>query len=258
MDWVGADAGDGRGLQSVDRLVRLLEVVADQPGTLTAVSARAGLSEPTALRYLNSMVGHGLVERDPLTRQFRVAARLYLLAKRALGGGDFMGRAIQSMQRLVDDIGETVNLGLRSGSDLIVVHAIESRHPIRMGAAIGEPDSWHASALGKAVLSTLEPAEARRILAGTELVAHTSHTITDPGALLAELARVARVGHAVDDEEFAEGMRCVAVPIRSDAGPAMYAMSISGPTTRVTPDVVAGHAQRLAAEVEQLRGLVRD
>ncbi|MFC7622615.1 IclR family transcriptional regulator [Microlunatus sp. GCM10028923] len=221
------------GLQSVERLTGLLEAVAEQPGPLSVVAARAGLSEPTALRYLNSVVRNGWVERDPRTRHYRIGMRLFALGRSALGRQGLMGLAGTAMATVVDECEETATLGVRTGDQLVIAHAVESRHPIRKGAAIGETDAWHSTGLGKAILSTLTEEEVRESLRRYEFRASTPRTLTSLRALLADLAEVRRRGYAVDDEESVAGLRCVAVPVRDHSGTARYALSVSGPGSRV-------------------------
>lgn len=239
------------GLQSVDRLVRLLDAVAAGPATLSELAGQAGLSEATALRYLTSLVGHGMLERDPRTRHYRVAMRMFVLGRAALGGRDFLSVAGDAMTRLVDLLGETANLGARAGNELVIVHAVESRQPIRKGAAIGERDFWHSSGLGKAILATLPPGEVRDLCERAPFTPFTRRTVTGVEDLLRELERVRERGHAVDDEESAEGLRCVAAPVRDRSGTARYALSVSGPSARVGSDrlVEIGHAIRKEADV---------
>lgn len=222
-----------RGLQGVDRLVRLFEVVAARPASLSRIASEAGLSDATALRYLSSLVSHGLLERDPVTRYYRIGIRMFVLGRSALGGRDFMSVATSVMSRLVQEVDETVNLGARSGDDLVVVHALESSQQIRKGAAVGEKDSWHASGLGKAIMSTLPQAEVANLLADHTMVELTARTLTTPDDLLRDLARVRSRGFSTDDEESVEGLRCVAVPIRDATGTARYAMSVSAPSYRL-------------------------
>lgn len=243
---------DSVGLQSVDRLVRLFEAVAGGPASLSAIAAQTGLSDATALRYLNSLTGHGFLERDPQTRQFRVGMRMFLLGRSALNGREFMAIANSSMVRLVDAISETANLGIRVGHELLIVHAVETPQPIRKGASVGERDAWHSSGLGKAILSTLEPAESVAILNRSERVPSTHRTLCALDDLMRELDRTRARGYAVDDEESAIGLRCVAAPIRESNGTARYALSISGPSSRVTAERLPGIADSLSKEVELL------
>jgi DNA-binding IclR family transcriptional regulator len=238
-------------LQGVDRLVRLFDVLAAGPATLSRIASSAGLSDATTLRYLSSLVTHGLIERDPVSRHYRIGLRMFLLGRAAIGGRDFMAVATTVMARLVQEVDETVNLGARAGNDLVVVHALESSQQIRKGAAVGEKDNWHASGLGKAILSTLPAAEVEKVLAEHEMSELTPRTLTSLDDLRRELERVRGRGFAIDDEESVEGLRCVAVPIRDATGAARYAMSVSAPSYRLAHARLheVGHVIRTQTQV---------
>ncbi len=254
------DARDARGgersLQGVDRLVRLFEVVAAEPASLSRIAAEAGLSDATALRYLTSLVSHGLLERDPQTRYFRIGMRMFMLGRSAIGGRDFMSVATAAMARLVQEVDETVNLGARAGDDLVIVHAIESSQQIRKGAAVGDKDTWHSSGLGKAIMSTLPVAEVEKLLAGHDLVEFTPRTLTTVEDLQRDLERVRARGFGVDDEESVEGLRCIAVPIRDATGTARYAMSVSAPSYRLPHARLAEVGNAVRAQTQVLEALL--
>lgn len=240
------------GLQSVERLTGLLEAVAVEPGPLAAIAGRAGLSEPTALRYLNSVIRNGWVERDPRSRHYRIGMRLFALGRSALGRQGLMGLAGTAMATVVDECEETATLGVRTDDQLVIAHAVESRHPIRKGAAIGERDAWHSTGLGKAILSTLPEAEVRETLRGYDFRATTPRTLTTVRRLLDDLGEVRRRRFAVDDEESVAGLRCVAVPIRDHSGTARYALSVSGPSDRIPRSRFRELAELLRKQVDHL------
>ena len=223
-----------QGLQSVDRAVRIIEALADGPATLSAIATTTGLSDATAMRYLGGLASHGLVERDDGTRRYRIGMRMFILGRSALGGRDFMTMATSVMTRLVEEYDETINLGARAGDDLVIVHAFESSQQIRKGASVGEKDNWHSSGLGKAILSTLEDGEVERLMDQQQMVQLTARTLTTMDDLRRDLERIRERGFGIDDEESAEGLRCVAVPIRDASGRARYAISVSGPSYRLS------------------------
>lgn len=247
---------DDRGLQSIDRVVRIFEALADGAGSLTNVASHAKLSDATALRYLNGLVAHGLIERDQESRRYRIGMRMFLLGRSALDGRDFMVFATSVMRGLVEEFGETINLGARVGNDLIVVHAVESSQQIRKGASVGEKDVWHASGLGKAILSTLPAAAVERLLVGHTLTELTPRSLSSMDDLRGDLARTQRRGFSLDDEESVEGLRCVAVPIRDATGTARYAMSVSGPSYRLLHSRLVQIGETLRSRVQPLEALL--
>jgi IclR family acetate operon transcriptional repressor len=107
---------------------------------------------------------------------------------------------------------------------------------MRMFTEVGRRVNPHCTGVGKALLAQLPETAAQEIIGRTGLPAHTPHTITDPGALMAELARIRQSGYALDDEEQEVGVRCVAVPLTGTPTPA--AISISGPHGRLPHEVI--------------------
>ncbi|MEQ4203795.1 IclR family transcriptional regulator [Actinopolymorpha sp. B9G3] len=243
-------------LQGIDRLVRIFEAVAAGPASLSRIAAESGLSDATALRYLASLVSHGFLERDPVSRHYRIGMRMFLLGRSAIGGRDFMAVATSVMARLVQEVDETVNLGARAGEDLVIVHALESSQPIRKGAAVGEKDDWHASGLGKAILATLPQVEIEKLLDHHGMPELTPRTLTSADDLLRDLARARARGFGVDDEESVEGLRCVAVPIRDASGSARYAMSVSAPSYRLPHGRLNDVGGALRAHVQVLEAML--
>lgn len=243
------EAAEPGRLQAVDRVVGLLRVVSSSGGTLAAVSRAAGMSEATALRYLSSLAHHQLVERDTATRTYRIGPALLQLAYgTAGGGGDLLTVAPPAMRRLLEEFGETVNLGVRSGDALVVVHALESPRPIRKGAAVGDSDHWNCTALGKALLAAMPEEEARGLVHRAPSPRLTERTRLRWQDLADDLADTRRRGYALDDEESAEGLRCVGAAIVDREGVARYAISVSGPADRMSPDTDDAVGERVAAE----------
>ncbi|GAA4996328.1 IclR family transcriptional regulator domain-containing protein [Actinopolymorpha pittospori] len=244
------------GLQGIDRLVRIFEAVAAGPAPLSKIASESGLSDATTLRYLGSLVSHGLLERDPDSRLYRMGMRMFLLGRSAIGGRDFMAVATSAMAQLVDQIDETVNFGARVGVDLVIVRVLESSQPIRMGAAVGDKDRWHSSGLGKAILSTLPAEEIGTLLTEHGMAELTPRTLITPEDLLRDLARARTRGFATDDEESVEGLRCAAAPIRDARGTARYALSVSAPAYRLPHSRLLEVGEALRAQAEVLEALL--
>jgi len=131
---------------AVDRVIIILECLDGADGQrLSEIARKAGLSEATALRYLNTLSAHGYAERD-VDGRFRLGSRLFRLGWRSLSGGDPRQLALPLMESLRLRFNETVNLAMRSGDDLLLIEAAESTRAIRMGSRIGDPDVWHSRA----------------------------------------------------------------------------------------------------------------
>jgi IclR family acetate operon transcriptional repressor len=225
-------------IAAVSRAVAVLEAVARENGqTLSEVSRAAELDESTALRYLSSLCEHGFVFRDERSASYHLGLRLFQLGQQAIGLRDVRKVALPHMERLLERFEETVNLAHARGESIVIIDVLESRRSIRRGATVGEADLWHASALGKSILSRSPIDEAEHILDQADRPRFTSRTLVEIDDLLADLERAAERGYAIDDEEYEEGLRCVAAAISDRRGRPVYAISISGVAARMPPDV---------------------
>lgn len=226
-------------IAAVDRVVSVLDAVASAQGRpLAEVARKAGLDEATTLRYLSALGGHELIERDETTATYSLGLRLYRLGQQAVGLRDVRKVALAHMERLLEQFEETVNLAQWRADKLVVIDVLESPRSIRKGASIGDPDYWHASALGKSILAAVPEEEARAFLTRIERPSFTEHTLVDIDALLETLAAARSRGFAIDDEEYEHGLRCVAAAVRDRNGRPSYAISISGVAARMPPELI--------------------
>lgn len=236
-------------MQSLTRAFDLLEALADGGGalTLSELAAASGLPLPTIHRLMRSLVDGGYVRQDP--------SRRYALGPRLIRLGEVAGQSLGSWAKpylhdLVQQIGETANLAMLEGDAVVYLAQVPSPHAMRMFTEVGRRVMPHCTGVGKALLSRLDDAGALRIVRATGMPAHTPHTITTETDLISELDRIRARGYAVDDEEQEVGVRCVAVPVGLTQ--ARIAISVSGPTARVTPERVAQIAPLVQAVAARL------
>lgn len=228
--------GRGGGVQSVERAFGLLEAIADAGGVagLSKLSQQSGLALPTIHRLVRTLVDLGYVRQEP-SRQYSLGPRLIRL-------GDTSSQLLGTwsrpyLSRLVDELGESANLAMLDGDQLVYVAHVQSpRHSMRMFTEVGRRVHPHCTAVGKALLANLPADDVQALLHRTGLPAQTERTITDPVRFTEELARIRTNGYAIDDGEQEVGVHCVAVPVLG--APNRLAMSISGPAPRMTAEVV--------------------
>jgi IclR family acetate operon transcriptional repressor len=225
-------------VQVVDRALDVLEALAAAGGPVGVgeLGERTGLPQGTVHRILRSLQERGYVRRDA-SRKYSVgtaAVRLADAAQRSLAR-----TARPYLAELVAISGETANLAVLEGIDVVYVAQVSSPHTLRMFAEVGRHVPPHSTAVGKVLLAAMPREEARGILRRTGLAARTAATITDLADLEAELDLVAAQAWAADEEEHEAGIRCVAVPIGGE-GPTLAAMSVSGPAERFAGGRTAG------------------
>ncbi|MER7045459.1 IclR family transcriptional regulator [Streptomyces jumonjinensis] len=230
-----AKTANSGGVQSLERAFDLLERMADAGGEvgLSELSASSGLPLPTIHRLMRTLVTCGYVRQQP-NRRYALGPRLIRLgesASRLLGTW-----ARPHLARLVEETGETANMALLDGDEIVYVAQVPSKHSMRMFTEVGRRVLPHSTGVGKALLAGSAPDEVRALLARTGMPAATEKTITTPEGFLAALEQVRRQGYAVDDNEQEIGVRCLAVPVPDS--PTTAAISISGPAGRVTETAV--------------------
>lgn len=245
-----AERGRGAGgVQSLDRAIVLLDLLADAGGEvgISRLAELSGLPLPTIHRLMRTLVTHGYVRQE--------ASRRYALGPRLIRLGESAARQLGTWARpqlveLVAAVGETANLALLEGDDVVYVAQVPSTHSMRMFTEVGRRVFAHCTGVGKALLAQLPAETVRDILARTGMPAQTPHTLTDPATLLRELAQIRQQGYAIDDGEQEVGVRCLAVPV--PGAPAMAAISVSGPAARLTDEVFERIVPLLRRAAEQL------
>ncbi|GAA2488559.1 IclR family transcriptional regulator [Streptomyces gobitricini] len=219
------------GVQSLERAFDLLERMADAGGEvgLSELSSSSGLPLPTIHRLMRTLVACGYVRQQP-NRRYALGPRLIRLgesAARLLGTW-----ARPYLARLVEETGETANMALLDGDEIVYVAQVPSKHSMRMFTEVGRRVLPHSTGVGKALLAHTPPEEVRALLARTGMPAATDKTITTAEGFLSALDQVRAAGYAVDDSEQEIGVRCIAVSVPDS--PTAAAISISGPAGRVT------------------------
>jgi DNA-binding IclR family transcriptional regulator len=236
---LGGDGGDAR-VKSADRVMAVLDLVGET-GSLSfaEIVSRLELPKSSAHALLRTIQQRRYLVFDEDRRVYRLGTRIWELARSHNGVEDLRDLMKPLMDALVDQTQETVQLATLDGLEAVYIELSESPHPMKLTSRSGVRLPAHASAIGKALLADLSPDEAAQRLGERELVALTAHTVSDVPSLLTELERIRRQGYSVDNEEFAVGLRCIAMPVRDINGTPVAAMSVSLPTPRYSREVAA-------------------
>ena len=227
-------------VQSLSRALTLLQRLAetDMGLSLTEVAGSLGLAPSTAHRLLHSMRKMDFVDYDEQQALWSIGVSSFIVGNAYLKKRDFVAQARPFMKQLVAKTGETSNLAILEGDSHVYVAQVECTEVMRMVVQLGSRGAVHAAGVGKALLSTLPEREALAIVQKNGMPALTKNTITTPRAFAKALDQIRRSGYALDDEEQTIGLRCVASNIYDEYGEAVGAISISGPTVRVTNERV--------------------
>jgi len=229
-----SDTDTKSSIQVIDRMMTLLDLLAGhaQPVSLKLLAQQAGLHPSSAHRILNVMVGKGLVDKLE-GGTYRLGLKLLELGNLVRARLDIRREALPYMQLLHQDIGETVNLSLRQGDEMVYVERTASgQSMMRVVQLVGARAPLHITAVGKVFLADAGDAAALDYAKRTGLPAYTEHTITQPQALCEALAKIRKNGYAFDDEEAEKGVACIGAGIRDAEGKLIAGLSISAPVDR--------------------------
>ncbi len=220
-------------IQSLDRAMEVLEHLAELPGpTLTELAERLDQSPATIYRILVTLQNRGMVEAEAENQTWFIGSRAFLVGSAFLRRTGLVERSRPVMRWLMEESGETANLGIERRGLVIFVSQVETHASIRAFFPPGTRSPLHASGIGKALLAQYPAARLDRVIGG-RLEKFTETTLTDADALRREVAAIRAQGYAVDDEERSEGMRCIAAPVFDATGDAVAGVSVSGPVSRV-------------------------
>ncbi len=252
------NAGEGKN-QSLRRALTLLERLAEAPEgmQLTDLSHQLGMPAATVHRLLSTFEEMNFVEQDAERGLWYVGLTAFTVGNAFLNRRDFVAIARPHMEALVEQCGETVNLGVIDDGEVVFINQVESREVMRMIVRLGSRSPIHASGVGKAMLANLSEQRVAKILERRGLQRFTDMTIDNPARLREALAQVRQQGYALDDEEHAVGLRCVASAIFDENGQALAAISLSGPKARMVDSRLSelGYAiQQTADEITRALG----
>jgi len=220
---------------SLERAFSVLEAIADLGGaTLAELAVETGTPKPSLLRHLRVLETAGYVTMNPRLKRYALGARLIHLGYAARQQLGLVDVSLPLMRDLRDRFDETVHLGVLSHGDVLHVAVVPSHQPLKMATPVGERTFAHVSALGKVLLAWGNGGVLGETLAARGLPRLTERTIVDPNALERELERIRSRGWAVDNEESALGLRCVAAPVRDASRHVTAALSVSAPATRLS------------------------
>jgi DNA-binding IclR family transcriptional regulator len=235
-------------LSSVANSLRLLKAFSGGQNELgiTTLASRLGLAKSTVHRLAATLTSAGFLEQNSDTGKYRLGVALFELGALVRRRMDVANEARPKLRELLEKTGETVQLGIVDHESVLYVYEMESRHAIRMAAAVGGRAPLHCTAVGK-VLLAFQPAEYAKQIAGNGLKGYTPKTITRRDELLGMLEDVAAREYAIDDEEREPGLRAIAAPVRNHTGTVIAALGVAAPVQRMTkkvmqdcvPDVIA-------------------
>lgn len=242
------------GVQSLGRAFAILEEVArHREGIgLAELSKLVGLHNSTTFHLAKTLVSLGYMRQERDSKRYRVGRPLFALAASALDEIEMVNLATPILEDLSRESGESGHFAVRMGDSVVVIARTSGTGAFQLTDRVGVVRPAHSTALGKIILASLRPDQLKRFLERVELKPSTKKSITDPSALLREIAEIRRDAVAFDDGEFNAEVRCVAVPVYNFTGEVIGALGISGPIWRMTDQVLQGRAKLVQTAAKRL------
>ncbi|MFB9321845.1 IclR family transcriptional regulator [Cryptosporangium minutisporangium] len=230
-------AGSSGGVQSVDRAITVLEILARRGDAgVSEVAAELSVHKSTAFRLLETLEDRGMVEQTADRGKYRLGFGVVRLAGAVSARLDVVAQGRQACERLAAEVGETVNLAVLREHYAVNVDQVRGRATVTTHNWVGQLTPLHATSSGKVLLAALPAAGRRAAYTAGGLPAYTPATPASAAALEDQLADVRERGYAVTVEEYEVGLNAVAAPVRGADGAVLAAISVSGPAYRCPVD----------------------
>lgn len=219
---------------------------------LTEIAGRVGLHKSTVHRLLASLEGKGFIIRNPASDRYRLGFRIWELSANLTHSDDPALILLPELERLRDQVGETVSLYVRDGMERVRVQAVQSNQAIRRVAPIGARLPLYVGASSKILVAFADAAEQRELLNDPAWPQAVS-----PTAYLEQLEEVKALGYATSVEEREPGAAAVAAPIFGRGQRLVAALAVSGPSNRLTVEMMKEHAPLLMEAARRMGKMLK-
>jgi IclR family pca regulon transcriptional regulator len=250
-------------IQSIERCFNILGHLSspDSPFSLEDLTQKTGYNKTTCFRFLKTMRQLGLVEQATDKKIYQLCPAIVSLGLKALKGLNLRHAALPVMQKLRDETGETVNLSLLSGTDILFIERVMSDYLVNANINVGDRLPVYCASMGKVILAFMSEKHAAGIISQLNFKTKTERTIISPASFKKELAEIRARGYALNDEELERGLRAVAAPIIGYTGEAFAAINIAWTTarrpSRRTFTDFAGRVVAAAEKISLAMGITR-
>lgn len=225
-------------VKSVSRALDIITLVSLKKGGLgvTEIAKQIDINKSSVYRILSTLVQYGYIEQDEDTGRYKLGYKFLEISSKLLESIDLRAEAKPFLQQLENETNEVIHLVVYDQGEVVYIEKLEGNQTLRMHSKVGKRAPMHCTSVGKAILAHLPSSVVHDILERKGLAYHTDHTITNKEDFIRELANVKRKGYALDLQENEVGINCIAVPIFDHLGKVVAAVSISGPSMRMTDE----------------------
>tara|TARA_R110002095_G_scaffold202529_1_gene184141 strand:+ start:434 stop:1210 length:777 start_codon:yes stop_codon:yes gene_type:complete len=243
------------------RVLSVLETVAasSDPMTATEINQKLKLPKPTMHRLCQMLELEGYLQPSLDGRGYRPGNRLSKMAMGIFSNNDYLRTERHAiLQRLSNEVGETCNISIPDGIEMIYFDRVETHWPLRVQLQVNDRVPVYCTASGKLFLSNLPSAKRGRLIDRLHLERRTPNTITDLEQLKKELKRIRRDDIGIDNEEFMQGMVAVSVPLRNSTGQFYGALAIHAPSPRMNLTKALEQVPKMKAAAAELIALIEE
>lgn len=227
-------------VQSLERALTILNKLSEYPDgiQITRLAEQVGLTKGTLHRLLSTLSNMNYVVKDEETDKYKLGLQILFLSRNLLNNSNIVTIAKPFLEKLSQEVNETVHLCIEDRGEVIYIDKIESNQTIRMYSRIGSRAPMYCTAVGKILLSDMNQDKFEELVSNITFIPKTPTTITSKEELIKEIETVKAKGYALDNAENEEVLRCIASPIYDHKGKIIASFSISGPNNRVTMDLI--------------------
>lgn len=247
-------------LQTAERALMILELLAETPMTATMIQERMGLNKSTVHRLMMTLLSRDFVERNDLTGHYQIGLRMIEIGSIRLNSMELKTEAAPIMRQLAAKLNKVVRLAILDEGEAVYIEKAESIMTMRSYANIGKRCPIYCSAIGKSLLMGYDDEQIRELMSNIPLIKFTYNTHQSVQSLINEIQDARNLGITFDKEEHELGSFCVAAPIRDYRGEVVAAISISGYEEQVLMaeiDLVKAELLSTALQISQRMGYVK-
>jgi IclR family KDG regulon transcriptional repressor len=227
-------------VQSLERALNILNKLSEYPDgiPISRLSEHVGLTKSTTHRMLATLANMNYVVKDEKTDKYKLGLQILFLSRNLLNNSNIVNTAKPYLEKLSHEVNETVHLCIEDHGEVIYIDKIESNQTIRMFSRIGSRAPMYCTGVGKVLLSGMDQDYFEELISKIDFIPKTPTTITSIEVFREEIIKVKCQGYALDNSENETVLRCIASPIYDHKGKIIASFSISGPTTRITIEVI--------------------
>lgn len=229
-------------VQSVHHALELFEVFRTSPKKeefgVTELSKTLGLHKNNVFRLLATLEARGYIEQNLNTENYRLGIGIFDLGQKFINKLGILKLSKPFMEKIVANVNESVYIGILREGSVIYLDIVEAPQTVRIVSRVGRDVPAYCTAIGKAQLAYASEEELNKIYMGARLRKYTEKTITSLPSLKKHLREISKNDYALDDEEFENRVRCIAVPVKDYLGVPVSALSVSGPACRMSDEKI--------------------